>query len=102
MQEKQRQNVKTRMSAGFMRVGHWPETLKLIPCDQSHNRDRRDVTKRRGNVTKHPWSHPASVVTFFFCLVTKLFTEAGVDLCLVLWLSVLAFKYLPGGYAHDD
>ena len=60
------------------------------------------VTKQTKNVTKHPWSHPASVVTFFFCLVTKLFTEAGVDLCLVLWLSVLAFKYLPGGYAHDD
>ena len=32
------------------------------------------------------------MVTFFFCLVTKLFTETGVDLCLDLWLSVLAFK----------
>ncbi len=50
------------------------------------------MTKRWGNVTKLPWSHSASMVTFFFCLVTKLFTETGVDLCLDLWLSVLAFK----------
>ena len=42
------------------------------------------------------------MVTFFVFLVTKLFTKAGVDLCLVLWLSVLALKIPPGGNTHDD
>jgi hypothetical protein len=60
------------------------------------------VTKRQGNVTKLPWSHLAAMVTFFVFLGTKLFTKAGVDLCLDLWLSVLAFKILPGGNTHDD
>ena len=39
-------------------------------------------------------------ITFFGCLVTKLFTEAGVDLCLDLLLSVRVFRITPGGYAH--
>ena len=37
-------------------------------------------------------THPARMVTFFFCLVTKLFAEAQVDLCLDLWLSVPAAR----------
>ncbi len=45
-------------------------------------------------------THPARMVTFFVCLVTKLFTKAGVDLCLDLWLSVRVFRITPGGYAH--
>ncbi len=32
------------------------------------------------------------LVTFFVCLVTKLFTKARVDLCLDLWLSVPAAR----------
>ena len=76
--------------AAFVKIAilFWPETIKLIPCDQRSQRWPGNVTKRQGNVTKLPGHILTLLVTFFVCLVTKLFTEAGVDLCLVLWLSV--------------
>ena len=74
------------------RVRHfvmWPETLKLIQCDRGSQSRPRNVTMLRRS---HHGGHGHTSIVWSQSVI-----KIGVDLCLDLWLSVLAHQILPGG-----